>query len=325
MPQEDAREISEDARPGNVVVEPPDTSGSDDDADEGGAEQQARTPDRSNESGLAPERPQAQRPARAGGRTERRKLWEQNEELRRQVAEIPTRLSQLQRQFDQRLAEIQRAPAPAQQSPSAGGAAHPLDQRITTLSAAVQAELAAMRNHDPRSGQYSLDRYNQLQDELFEAKQERFLRKWMKDRGADPDAPRKPAPPQQTPEEFAYHAEQVQRRNIVVKEYPWIAQEGPEGDRYRAALKHAILAKRAAYNRDDIDIDREACAEVERTLGLTPRRPADPARARRHETIIDGRRPATNGRRAVQVPAEMLSGHGLSPEALSRAIFRDDE
>ena len=323
MPIEDNKQVSDEPRDGNVVIEPPDVGG--DDGGDDAPEPQARAVDRTNESGLAPERPAA-RPSKAGGRSERRKLWEQNEDLRRQVSELTTQLQRMQQNFDQRLEEIRRertaAPTPAQGgAPTAG----PIDAKISTLSAAVQAEISAMRNHDPRNGQYPLERYNQLQDELLEAKQERYLRKWLKGQGVDPDAPRRQAPPQQSQEEIAYMVEQRQRRNIVVSEHPWIAQEGPKGDQYRAALKHAILTKRAIYGKDDIGVDREAAAEVERAFNLTPRRPADPARARRYESVNDGRRPTNGERRSVQVPASMLEGHGLSQEALSRAVFRGAE
>lgn len=276
-----------------------------------------------------------QRPAKAGGRKERRDIWKENRDLRASVDRQNGQLTQMQQMFQQQLVEMRREVA-AGRTPAAGaqptaGSDSPLAATAKTLSQALAAELQAFQSHNdavlhnPKLGRYDLTRYNEIKDQLDEAKSHLAIEKYLRDRGVDPN---KRAEPQRqvNPNAIAAQVQYAQIRDVISQEYPWVAQQGAEGDRNRKALIRQIEYLTDGKGLPDtLPTHRQAAAMVERDLQLTPARRAAPRQRRDFTDISDDNRASNSGPREISVPSEMLEGTGLSMDKVRRAVFRRNE
>lgn len=264
---------------------------------------------------------------KAGGRAERRDLWKSNQELKSQLEQMTQRqagqLSELRATFQQQMDEMRRSAMGGQQrgQQQEQGSSSPTETQLTTIQAALQAELAAVRNHNPAQGQYDLTRYHALDRQKRKLENQLDTEEFFRSRGIDPN---KRAEPQQQMDAREM-ATQVHMQNLgrqVKADHPWLLTEGPQGDRMRKAMIKTVefLEEVEGRPRDSLEVHREAAAMVEAKMGMSRRQPAR-GQPSRYAPVVEGSR-AAGGPRTIEVPAEQVEGSGLPPDKLRRAILR---
>lgn len=315
-PTHNANEGTDGGDPGRVTLtatEDDDTDGGDDGAgDQGGADEAAAR----QAAGV----PQTARPAKAGGRAERRRIWEANERLTRELGEARGQITTMQSTFQQQMKELRDAvttrPAPAQQQ-GGGQSESPMQQQIKTLTQAKNSEIAALRNHDPRKGDYDLTRYYEIEEQLHAARTEAAFDAFLRKRGFDPDAKPRPQVQQQDPNATAAQVQMIQIRDTVFQENPWLTVDGPSGDSARGSMSAMVTFLLKSGRPNTLATHREAAARVARELNVPQARPR--GNPQRYVDVGDDNR--GGGRpTSVTVPAEMLEGTGLPPAAIRRAV-----
>lgn len=315
------REITEpqDQPTGDVKIAAPDVD--EDVDDEGGDVAETPPGQAATDQQGAP-----RRQAKAGGRAERRQLWKSNQDLKAELAGTRGQITEMKSSFEREMAAI-RAGITGQQRQQAAAPAgpSPVEQQLNTIYAAKAAEMKAAAAHDPRTGAYDFSKYNALDRQARKLENRQDLEEFYRERGVDPNSRAQPQR-QQDPREIAQQVQLQTMANTVRAEYPWLRQEGEQGERGRAAMGAMVDFLIRAGRPNTLETHREAGARVERELGLSPRRSgASPGQERRYTSVDDINRGAPAGarQREVSVPAEMLEGSGLPMDKIRRAIFRE--
>jgi len=320
-PTHNANEGTDGGDPSRVTLTAPDDDEVDD-GGEGGTEQSGGDEAAARAAAGVPA--QGARPAKAGGRAERRRIWEANEKLRTELGEAHGRIKSMEQNFSQQMKELREAvtarPAQGAAQGQGGAAESPVQQQLKTLKAAQVAELKAMRAHDPRAGEYDLTRYYEIQDQIQDLRTNAAIDAFLRQRGFDPDARPRPQQ-QQDPNAIAWQVNQTQLRDTIFQENAWMAEDTPAGQRARTTMGNTLKTLLDLGRPNTIATHREAAARVERELGMAPRRPAR-GNAQRYVDVGDDNRGTGGGRpTSVTVPADMLEGTGLPPAAIRRAVF----
>jgi hypothetical protein len=243
------------------------------------------------------------------------------DQVRNEVLEsVRSEMGQFKTQFQQMMdqARQQSAPQGGQQRQQQGPTA--FEGRMAEIDRAIQAEMAAFQNHDPRQGKYDLARYNELkrsQDKMVARAEAIGL---LQEIGITPEMLQRMQQPQQ--EQSPGDNPAIRYRWEKTKEsYPWIADE----KNALAVGNYKAYLVRGLGRPDNIQTDLEAAAHVQNELGLG-QRSAPRGNPAPFAGIGGGERGGGNAPREVRMPAAAL--RGLSKEemsAVNRAVFSADE
>jgi len=127
--------------------------------------------------------------------------------------------------------------------------------------------------------------------------------------------------PQQRQEQGGLPPHYAYRNEMMKSEFPWLEADQPAT---KAAQKYRDYLL-ATGKPDSIETDRLACAHIaaERNLG-GPVRPSQRNRQALAGIPSGGLTPRP-GKRAIQLPAAVLRGTGLSEQRIAAALLSDDE
>ncbi len=312
-----ANEGTDNSNPGSVTLTAPDADDDSDGGDEGGGDQGGNDEAAARQAAGVP----AARPAKAGGRAERRRIWEANERLTKELGEAHGRIKTMEQNFTQQMRELREAvtQAPRQaQAPQGGGQLSPIQQEMKTLNAARAAEMKAMRAHDPRNGEYDLTRYYEIEEQLHNVRTNAAIDAFLRQRGFDPDAKPRPSQQQQDPRALAADVALQQTVTTVMQENPWLQADTPEAARARKAVSSMVNTLIDLGRPNTLATHREAAARIARDLNIP--QPRARGNAARYVDVGDDNRGGGGRPTSVTVPAEMLEGTGLPPSAIRRAV-----
>jgi hypothetical protein len=246
-----------------------------------------------------------------------------SEQMRNEVLEsVRSEMGAFKTQFQQMMDQARTAAQPAASAAQAGPSA--FDKRLGEVTRAMQAEMSAYQNHNPKSGAYDLTRYNELAMQEKQLVAESMTYKTLERLGLTPEMVKRLQNPQQGPD-VATSVAMNARFQQMAQAYPWIEKADANGKFTNATAVARMRDFLEASGRPPgIQTDLEAAARVQNELGLASTR-APRANPAPYQGVSSGERGGAAGPREVRMPAAAM--RGLSKDevaAISKAMFADE-
>jgi hypothetical protein len=246
-----------------------------------------------------------------------------SEQMRNEVLEsVRSEMGQFKTQFQQMMDQARTAAQPATPAAQAGPSAY--DKRLSEVTRAMQAEMSAYQNHNPKSGAYDLTRYNELAMQEKRLIAEGMTYQTLERLGLTPEMVQRMKNPQQGPD-VATSVAMNARYQQVAQAYPWIEKADANGKFTNAtAVARMRDYLEAAGRPPGIQTDLEAAAKVQNELGLAPNR-APRANPAPYQGVSSGERGGAAGPREVRMPAAAMRGLSKDEMAMvSKAVFSEE-
>lgn len=276
-----------------VTLTAPDDDGGDDEEDA----QPAKGAER-GKNGRWKERKTDRDRGRGKLRGELESLKQSNTTLQQKLDALTSAHSEERRQLFSMLQQR----APTQQEANQGEQ----DSDVKRLKQALLTERELLAR-DPKR---PTDAYDDLQDQLIDARAKAVVKAMLAEMQGNREAP-----------DSSSEARKAVWQTTMESEFPWIANNA-------TAMKAAGNYRRYLLESgkpDTIETVRLAIAHVGKEMGLGAR--AQPTQRQRNGFVAPpaGNMSGGDGRRSVTVPdARMLAGTGLSKERLSKALFKGE-